>query len=76
MTTEIWFPVAGYEGLYEISDQLRVRSLRHGGRILYGVGQSRFDLVNARGERQRVWLFSIERSKCLFTDVHENGENQ
>lgn len=27
--TEIWEPIAGYEGLYEVSDLGRVRSLRH-----------------------------------------------
>ena len=28
--TEIWRPIAGYEGLYEVSDQGRVRSLWFG----------------------------------------------
>jgi NUMOD4 motif len=28
MTREAWLPVVGYEGLYEVSDRHRVRSLR------------------------------------------------
>lgn len=35
MTEEIWKPVVGYEGLYEVSSYGRVRSLRRG-RILTG----------------------------------------
>ena len=31
-TEEQWLPIAGYEGLYEVSDQGRVRSLR---RVIY-----------------------------------------
>lgn len=31
MAREIWRPVKGYEGLYEVSDQGRVRSLRRSG---------------------------------------------
>ena len=30
MTDEIWCPIKGYEGLYEVSDQGRVRSLKFG----------------------------------------------
>ena len=30
MTEEIWCPIKGYEGLYEVSDQGRVRSLKFG----------------------------------------------
>jgi len=32
---EIWLPVLGWEGLYEVSNQARVRSLRRGGMILH-----------------------------------------
>lgn len=38
---ERWLPVVGYEGLYEVSDQGRVRSLSrpgHPGRILKPTG--------------------------------------
>ena len=31
---EIWVPVAGFEGLYEVSDQGQVRSLMRGTRVL------------------------------------------
>ena len=35
MTEEIWCPIKGYEGLYEVSDQGRVKSLKFGkGKIL------------------------------------------
>lgn len=33
-STEIWCPVVGYEGHYEVSDLGRVRSVKHGTRML------------------------------------------
>lgn len=32
--TEIWKPIEGYEGIYEVSDQGRVRNVKRGGRLL------------------------------------------
>lgn len=31
---ENWKPIEGYEGIYEVSDQGRVRNVKHGGRLL------------------------------------------
>lgn len=34
MTEEIWCPIKGYEGLYEVSDQGRVKSIGYGKEIM------------------------------------------
>ena len=49
--TELWLPVVGYEGLYEVSDQGRVRSLPRNGTP---GGIMRLCL---RGRRGRKYLF-------------------
>jgi NUMOD4 motif/HNH endonuclease len=37
---EIWKPVAGWEGHYEVSDQGRVRSIKKGARLMTGIPDS------------------------------------
>ena len=55
---EVWQPVVGYEGLYEVSDQGRVRSLdrlgssRWGNRTRLYKGTLLRQSINARGYRQ------------------------
>lgn len=62
MSEERWLPVVGYEGLYEVSDQGRVRSLdmidsmrrKHKGRVLVSIP------VNKQGH--------------LIVNLHKNGQ--
>ena len=56
-TAERWAPVAGYEGLYEVSDHGRVRSLD---RLV----------VDKTGTRQRLFKGRLLQNICASTGYH------
>jgi hypothetical protein len=46
---EVWQPVVGYEGLYEVSDQGRVRSLRSGRLMSLSVANTGYQQLSLAG---------------------------
>ena len=54
---EIWCPIRGYEGIYEVSDQGRVKSIGYGKeRILRPVRNNNgYLLVGLRKNREQKW---------------------
>lgn len=64
MSGERWLPVAGYEGLYEVSDLGRVRSLdkivvrAHGARV-YLAGRVLYQHLN--GRRRNYWAVTLHK---------------
>jgi hypothetical protein len=79
MNQQIWKPVVGYEGLYEVSDQGRVRSIEHqtklgprGGRVLSRATEKRLGYVKvnlyrdgkARSVRVHCLVLEAFRGSC------------
>jgi hypothetical protein len=50
---EVWQPIQGYEGLYEVSDQGRVRSLRSGKLMKLSVANTGYMQLNLSGAPTR-----------------------
>lgn len=82
MSEEVWRPVVGYEGWYEVSNIGRVR--RCGGRVLTNLQGSRgYELVNlsVRG-KTRLWLvhrlvaMAFVPNPCGFDVVNHLDENK
>lgn len=57
---ERWLPVVGYEGMYEVSDQGRVRSL---------------DRVDAAGRVRRGRILSPSMGRCARVRLSANGQS-
>lgn len=90
--TEIWTSVPGWVGLYEVSDEGRIRSLpratlrgERGGRILKPVRDSRGYLtvtMSHQGKVSRAWIHQLVLEAFVgprprATEVaHENGDPQ
>ena len=52
---EVWHPVVGYEGLYEVSDQGRVRSLRYGLLLKQFLNGGYFKVNLHKDSTQKLW---------------------
>ena len=50
MANELWRPVKGYEGLYEVSNKGRVRSVER---------------IDARGQHRKSKIMSVKKYKTL-----------
>jgi len=56
--SERWLPVPSYEGLYEVSDLGRIRSMRRGALMSPGSGEDGYPIVSLYGpdiRRGRRW---------------------
>ena len=78
MTKEIWRDIEGYEGLYQVSDQGRVKSLERKGRKSERILKPSFNgfgylLVSlcAGGKRK---MYTVHRLVCKA--FHENQDNK
>ena len=78
MTKEIWRDIEGYEGLYQVSDQGRVKSLERKGRKSERILKPSFNgfgylLVSlcAGGKRK---MYTVHRLVCQA--FHENPDNK
>ena len=54
---EIWCPIRGYEGIYEVSDQGRVKSIGYGKERILRPGRNTcgYLLVGLRKNREQKW---------------------
>ena len=72
MATEYWKPVQGYEGLYEVSDQGRVRSvdgIRFNGHAWHPF---KGRLLSLLGKNARYWHVALSKNrKVKCRRVHE-----
>lgn len=80
--SERWLPVIGFEGLYEVSDLGRVRSLKRSGRILRpGVNSSGYMVagLSKNGIRTSVYVHALVLDAfrgprpCGHDSCHENN---
>lgn len=68
MKAELWKPVVGFEGLYEVSDMGRVRSLPR-------------RVTDKNGKRTRLWKGKILNNICAktgyhFVSLHKNAKRE
>lgn len=59
MFREVWKPIPGYEGLYEVSDLGRVKSIKYGKEMILRPGKTRKGYL-------RVGLYKDEKRKYLY----------
>lgn len=66
MTAEVWKPIEGYEGIYEVSDKGNVRSYRNG---KHGIRKNPIIIVGLMGKHYRSVCLCKDNKKTFY-NVH------